>query len=421
MFSETPTVAGRIQCDSCGRVVKVGQDMINRKVRCKCGHSFRVVAQKFLAVAGSTPEIAAPGSRNAGQASRVQSLNRNGKRSGGELQEPSADDVKRVQAVRESYSNIIDQLSRTIVGQREVIEQVLIAMFSRGHVLLVGVPGLAKTLLVSSISKVLDLRFRRIQFTPDLMPSDITGTEVLQEDRTTGQRNFQFVEGPVFANMVLADEINRAPPKTQAALLEAMQERQVTIGDQTMDLPAPFLVMATQNPIEQEGTYALPEAQLDRFLFNITVDYPAADEEFDVIRQATTESSAVINTVLDGGSIEELQQTVRRIPVADHVIAYARDLVQATRPMSAESPKFIKELVGWGAGPRAGISLIMAAKARAVLYGRFHATTEDVKQVVFPVLRHRVVTTFNAEAAGVKRDDIISMLLEHVQPQRGGA
>ena len=420
MFSEPKTATGRIQCESCGRVVKVGLDTVNRKVRCKCGHMFRVSPEKFLAVAGSTPELRP--SENGNDRDLVSTLtqSRNGRGAGNTPTEATADDVERVKAVRASYQQIIGQLSNAIVGQREVIEQVLISLFAKGHVLLVGVPGLAKTLLVSSISQVLDLRFKRIQFTPDLMPSDITGTEVLQEDRTTGQRNFQFVEGPVFANMVLADEINRAPPKTQAALLEAMQERQVTVGDQTMKLPEPFLVMATQNPIEQEGTYALPEAQLDRFLFNITVDYPSHDEEFDVIRHATTEQKTSLETVLDGDTIIELQKTVRRIPVADHVIAYARDLVQATRPRSTEAPKFVKELVGWGAGPRAGISLIMAAKARAVLHGRFHATTEDVKHVVYPVLRHRVVTTFNAEASGVKRDDVISMLLEQIKPQRGG-
>ncbi len=297
-----------------------------------------------------------------------------------------------------------------------MIEEVLISLFCRGHVLLVGVPGLAKTLLVSSIAEVLDLQFRRIQFTPDLMPADVTGTEVLQEDRTTGKRNFQFVEGPVFANMVLADEINRAPPKTQAALLEAMQERQVTVGDQTYGLPSPFFVMATQNPIEQEGTYALPEAQLDRFLFNIVVDYPGRNDEFELIKRATSDTQPNLEKVLDEQQIMALQQTVRRIPVADHVIAYARDLVQATRPNQPEAPDFVKQMVDWGAGPRAGISLIMAAKARAVLQGRFHATTEDVRQVMLPVLRHRLVTTFNAEASGVKRDDVIEMLARHVKP-----
>ncbi|MBL8815509.1 MAG: AAA family ATPase [Planctomyces sp.] len=308
------------------------------------------------------------------------------------------------------------QLSGVVIGQEDVIEQVLIAMFSQGHVLLTGVPGLAKTLLISSISQVLDLQYRRIQFTPDLMPADITGTEVLQEDRVTGRRNFQFVEGPVFSNLVLADEINRSPPRTQAALLEAMQERHVTIGDESRALPSPFFVMATRNPIEQEGTYPLPEAQLDRFLFNIVVEYPDRDDEFELIRLATSDVKADLKSVLDDQQILQIQQTVRRVPVADHVIAYARDLVQSTRPSQVTAPDFIREMVGWGAGPRAGISLVMAAKARAILQGRFHATTEDIRSIALPVLRHRVVTTFRADASGVQRDDVIRMLLDHVKP-----
>jgi MoxR-like ATPase len=308
------------------------------------------------------------------------------------------------------------QLSRVIVGQQRVIEEVLIAVFCRGHVLLVGVPGLAKTLLVSTIARVLDLSFKRIQFTPDLMPSDITGTDVLEEDHTTGKRAFRFVHGPIFANMVLADEINRTPPKTQAALLEAMQERHVTVGEETYELPKPFFVLATQNPIEQEGTYPLPEAQLDRFLFNTLVAYPATDEEFDIIKQVTGDYDPKLDVALTGEDIIALQQVVRRVPVADHVIAYARDIARATRPKEDDSPDFIKEMVSWGAGPRAGISLILAAKARAVLRGRYHATTEDVKAVALPVLRHRVLTTFNAEAAGITSDQVVQMLIEHIKP-----
>lgn len=323
-----------------------------------------------------------------------------------------------IESLRDSYSIITQQLSTVIVGQQSVIEEVLISIFCRGHVLLTGVPGLAKTLLIDSISKVLELDFRRIQFTPDLMPADITGTEVLQEDRTTGTRNFQFVEGPVFSNMVLADEINRAPPKTQAALLEAMQERHVTIAGQTMELPSPFFVMATQNPIEQEGTYPLPEAQLDRFLFNCVVDYPESADEFRIIKQATSGHQPSLDKLLDAEQIQKLQEAVRNIPVADHVIAYARDLVQATRPGGGKAPGFIKEMVGWGAGPRAGIALIIAAKARAVLHGRLHATTADVAAVTLPVLRHRIVTTFHAEAAGVQRDDVIRKLIEVIRPQQ---
>jgi len=293
---------------------------------------------------------------------------------------------------------------------------VLVAVFSRGHALLVGVPGVAKTLLISTISRVMDLSFKRVQFTPDLMPSDITGTDVLEEDRTTGRREFRFVKGPIFANMVLADEINRTPPKTQSALLEAMQEHAVTVSGSNYRLPEPFFVLATQNPIEQEGTYPLPEAQLDRFLFNIIVDYPKKAEESAIIRQVTGPQADTVEKVLNAEQVLAMQALVRRVPVADHVIDFARDLARATRPNQAEAPDFVREMVSWGAGPRAGISLVTAAKARAVLYGRYHATTADVAAVAHPVLRHRVLTTFNAEAAGVKSDKIISMLLERLRP-----
>jgi MoxR-like ATPase len=288
------------------------------------------------------------------------------------------------------------------------------AMFCRGHALLVGVPGLAKTLLVSTVSQALDLEYKRIQFTPDLMPADITGTDVLEVDPETGHRGFRFVNGPLFASMVLADEINRTPPKTQAALLEAMQEGQVTVGERTLHLPDPFFVLATQNPIEQEGTYPLPEAQLDRFLFNIIVDYPSEEEEREIIRRVTSPNSAKVNPIMSGAEIIELQNIVKRVPVGDHVIDFAAKLARATRPGSDEAPEFVKEMVGWGAGPRAGISLISAAKAHAVLRGRVHATTGDVASVALPVLRHRVLTTFNAEAAGVKSDDIIKRLVEEL-------
>ncbi|MCA8994396.1 MAG: MoxR family ATPase [Planctomycetaceae bacterium] len=328
------------------------------------------------------------------------------------------DQLAVIESLRDSFRDITNQLSTVIVGQQGVIEEVLISIFSRGHVLLTGVPGLAKTLLIDSVSRVLDLDFRRIQFTPDLMPADITGTEVLQEDRTTGTRNFQFKEGPIFSNMVLADEINRAPPKTQSALLEAMQERHVTVAGQTMELPSPFFVMATQNPIEQEGTYPLPEAQLDRFLFNCVVDYPDSTDEFQIIKRATSGHQPLLEKLLDAEQIQRLQEAVRNVPVADHVIAYARDLVQGTRPNGRSAPGFIKEMIGWGAGPRAGISLIIAAKARAVLHGRLHATTSDVASVALPVLRHRIVTTFHAEAAGIQSDDVIRKLIEVIRPQK---
>lgn len=276
----------------------------------------------------------------------------------------STDDTEIVETLKNSYTQMREQLGGVIVGQEEVIEQMLIAIFCRGHALLVGVPGLAKTLLVSTLSEVLDLSFKRVQFTPDLMPADITGTEVLEEDHTTGKRMFRFVKGPIFANMLLADEINRTPPKTQAALLEAMQEHHVTVGEETMALPEPFFVLATQNPIEQEGTYPLPEAQLDRFMFNIYVDYPTKDEESQIIKQVTGTYQADLKTILNAEQVMELQTVVRRVPVADHVVDYAASLARASRPKSEDAPDFVKEMVSWGAGPRAGIALITAAKAR---------------------------------------------------------
>jgi MoxR-like ATPase len=333
-----------------------------------------------------------------------------------DVREPVPGDAAMIHELYSLCGRMKEQLGQVIVGQTSVIDEVLVAVFSRGHALLVGVPGVAKTLLISTISRVMDLSFKRIQFTPDLMPSDITGTDVLEEDRTTGRREFRFVKGPVFANMVLADEINRTPPKTQAALLEAMQEHCVTVGGENYRLPEPFFVLATQNPIEQEGTYPLPEAQLDRFIFNIIVDYPKKDEESVIIRQVTGPQHDAVEKVLDAEQVLKMQTLVRRVPVADHVIDFARDLTRATRPSQPEAPDFVREMVAWGAGPRAGISLITAAKARAVLYGRYHATTADVAAVAHPVLRHRVLTTFNAEAAGVKSDQIISMLLERLRP-----
>jgi MoxR-like ATPase len=307
-----------------------------------------------------------------------------------------------------------DQIGRVIVGQKQVVEQLLMALFSRGHCLLEGVPGLAKTLLVSTVAKILHLTFKRIQFTPDLMPADITGTDILQDDPETNRRKFMFLQGPIFANMVLADEINRTPPKTQAALLEAMQEHHVTAGSQTYRLPEPFFVLATQNPIEQEGTYPLPEAQLDRFMFNITVGYPSRGEEMQIMKQTTSLYKADLAPVLDGKTILRLQDVVRQIVVADHVYAYAVDLVRSTRPRESGVPKFVPELIAWGAGPRASQYLILGGKARAILHGRMHVTTEDIREVSFPVLRHRLVTTFNADAEGITRDQIIKRLLETV-------
>lgn len=329
----------------------------------------------------------------------------------------SQTDKEVVQQLKETYERMKVQIGQVIVGQQQAVEELLIAIFCRGHALLEGVPGLAKTLLVSTVSRVLDLSFKRIQFTPDLMPADITGAVVLEEDTSTGKRHQRFVHGPVFANMVLADEINRTPPKTQASLLEAMQKRHVTVGDHTYPLPEPFFVLATQNPIEQEGTFPLPEAQLDRFLFHIVVGYPSAEEEQQIIRQVTGATPGKVDKLLDGAAVMKLQEVVRRVPVGDHVVEYASSLVRATRPKEKEAPDFVKELVGWGAGPRAGIALITAAKARAILQGRYHATTGDVQHVAFPVLRHRILTTFNAEAAGIRSDQVIRMLLEHFKPK----
>jgi len=342
-------------------------------------------------------------------------------------------DLSAIERLNSGYRRIRKEMSKAIVGQEKVLEELLIAIFARGHCLLVGVPGLAKTLMIRTLADSLSLSFSRIQFTPDLMPSDITGTEVLQEDKTTGQRLFKFLHGPLFANVVLADEINRTPPKTQAALLEAMQERQVTVGGTRHKLPDPFFVLATQNPIEQEGTYPLPEAQQDRFMFNILVDYPDEDEEFRIVEQTTTTHVPQIERVLSATDILEMQDIVRKVPVAPYVIRYAMkftrltrkgsrvaaDKIVATGPGGSKSkeievPDFIRDYVTWGAGPRATQFLILAAKARAVLHGRYYVSCEDVRAVAPPVLRHRIITNFNAEAEGVKPDDIVRRLIERI-------
>jgi MoxR-like ATPase len=329
------------------------------------------------------------------------------------------------QAVRDlaaAYQQMTEQIGKVIVGQKEVVEQLLMALFSRGHCLLVGVPGLAKTLLVSTVARILHLSFKRIQFTPDLMPADITGTDILQDDPDTGRRQFVFLHGPVFANMVLADEINRTPPKTQAALLEAMQEHHVTAGAHTYPLPEPFFVLATQNPIEQEGTYPLPEAQLDRFMFNVLVGYPTRAEELDIMKRTTSAQKVELQPLLSAEQILHLQEVVRQVVVADHVFEYAADLVRATRPREQGVPKFVPELVAWGAGPRASQYLILGGKARAILHGRLHVTTDDIRAVAFPVLRHRLVTTFNADAEGVTTDEIVKRLIQAVPlPQEQAA
>jgi MoxR-like ATPase len=323
-----------------------------------------------------------------------------------------AAEVQAIKDLHEKFRQINAQLGGVIVGMDQVIGQLLIGLLCRGHCILEGVPGLAKTMLVSALAQTLGLGFRRIQFTPDLMPADITGTDVLEEDRTTGKRVFRFMQGPLFANIILADEINRTPPKTQSALLEAMQERQVTVGSQTYPLPQPFYVLATQNPIEQEGTYPLPEAQLDRFMMKINVDYPTEAHEIAIVKRVTTLYESQIKPVLNNNSIEKMNKLVRNVPVADHVYQFAVRLARMTRPGNNGKANFIDEQVAWGAGPRASIYLLMAAKARAILSGRYHATTGDVAAMALPVLRHRVIPSFNAEAAGRTADDIIGQLLE---------
>ena len=319
-------------------------------------------------------------------------------------------DVENITALAERIASVRKEIGKVIVGQRQVVDQLLISLFARGHCLLVGVPGLAKTLLIRTLASSLDLSFSRIQFTPDLMPGDITGTEVIEDDRSTGQKAFRFIKGPVFANIVLADEINRTPPKTQSALLEAMQEHNVTAAGTTYHLDEPFFVLATQNPIEQEGTYPLPEAQLDRFMFELRLDYPSFAEEMQVVRTTTVESSPVINRAMNAADIIAAQNLVRRVPVADNVIEHAVKLVHATRPGNGAA-KVVTDFLSYGAGPRASQYLVLGAKARAALEGRFTPEIADVNAVALPVLRHRIVTNFNAEAEGMTADSIIQRIL----------
>jgi len=328
-------------------------------------------------------------------------------------------DIAAVENLHQAYSSIKKEIGKVIIGQDKVIEQLLISLLSSGHCLLVGVPGLAKTLLISTLAEVLNLNFNRIQFTPDLMPSDITGTEIIEEDHTTGKRQFRFVKGPVFANIILADEINRTPPKTQAALLQAMQEHEVTAAGDTYRLDEPFFVLATQNPIEQEGTYPLPEAQLDRFMFNVIVDYPSADEEREIVKSTTTTVSYKLERILSAEQIVAFQQLVRRVPVSDNLVEYAVKLVRTTRPTEPDAPDFVKNWVNWGAGPRASQYLILAAKTRAILDGRPTPGPEDIRFAAYPVLRHRIVTSFNAEADGVDSLEVIKKCLEIVKTPDG--
>jgi MoxR-like ATPase len=334
---------------------------------------------------------------------------------------PEKDDLIAVEKLREARDRIKKEIQKVIIGQEKVIDELLIALLSNGHCLLIGVPGLAKTLLISTIAKILDLKFSRIQFTPDLMPSDITGTEIIQENITSGDRSFRFIQGPIFANIILADEINRTPPKTQSALLQAMQEHEVTAGGETYKLSEPFFVLATQNPIEQEGTYPLPEAQLDRFMFNIYIDYPSSEEENLIVKTTTSAYFRDLEKVMGAEEIIRLQKLARKVPVSDHVIDYAVKLARFTRPQSTDPPEmdrpldYVKNWVTWGAGPRASQYMILGAKTKAILDGRYTPSCEDVRAVALPVLRHRIVTSFNAEADGVGTFEIIQKLLEDIK------
>ncbi|GMU61909.1 MAG: ATPase AAA [Myxococcaceae bacterium] len=328
---------------------------------------------------------------------------------------PAGDDLKAVEALAQARSDVLGQIEKRVVGQREVVDHLLISLFSRGHCLFVGVPGLAKTLLISTLAEVLNLSFNRIQFTPDLMPSDITGTDILEEDRATGRRELRFMKGPLFANIVLADEVNRTPPKTQAALLQAMQEYRVTASGRTWPLEPPFLVFATQNPIEQEGTYPLPEAQLDRFMFLVDVGYPSAEEEVEIVKQTTSGTARALERVLSPEQILTLQDLVRRVPVPDHVVRFAVDLTRATRPKEPGALDFVAKNVAWGAGPRASQYLVVGAKARAVLAGRYAASVDDVRALARPVLRHRVLPNFTAESEGLTSVKLVDLILERVK------
>jgi MoxR-like ATPase len=328
-------------------------------------------------------------------------------------QEPlSASDLANIDRLRVSGQRILNETSRVIVGQSEVLQQLLIALFAGGHSLLVGVPGLAKTLMIRTLAETMNLSFSRIQFTPDLMPSDITGTDILQEDRMSGQRQFRFSHGPLFANVVLADEINRTPPKTQAALLEAMQERQVTVGGVRHRLPDPFFVLATQNPIEQEGTYPLPEAQQDRFMLTIRVDYPTEEQEYRIVESTTSGHPSRIERVVSAEELSEMREAVLRVPIAPHAIQYALKLARSTRPDGPDAPDFVKQYVRWGAGPRASQYLVLAAKARAILQARVYVATEDIRAVALPVMRHRIITNYNAEADRITPDELVRRLIQ---------
>ena len=332
--------------------------------------------------------------------------------------EATPKDLEQVDKLRRAYASMKEEIKKVIVGQDHVVDELFMALFCRGHCLLIGVPGLAKTLLVSSLARALDLSFKRLQFTPDLMPSDVTGTDVIQEDPQTGRRAYTFLPGPLFANMILADEINRTPPKTQAAMLEAMQEKQVSAGGKTHKLPAPFFVLATQNPLEQEGTYPLPEAQLDRFLLHIKVGYPSGHEEWEIARRVTAGKAEPIEPVMSGEQILGVQKLIQRVPVSDQVLGFACALVRGSRPNTPEAPEFVNRWISWGAGPRGVLTLVTAAKARAVLHGRYHATAGDVQEVAKPALRHRIAGNYSAQAQNIGTEQLIQMLLEALPADR---
>ena len=325
------------------------------------------------------------------------------------------DNIKIVDKLNQSRDQLFDMVSKVIIGQKDVIDHLFIALLCRGHVLLEGVPGLAKTLLIKTLSDVLDLKFNRIQFTPDLMPSDITGTDIIEEDPTTSKRSFRFFKGPIFSNVILADEINRTPPKTQSALLEAMQEHKVTTGGNTYSLDQPFFVLATQNPIEQEGTYPLPEAQLDRFMFNILINYPSMDEEIEIVKTLTTQERASLDKVITKEELQSFQELIKQVPVAENVIEYAVKLVSMTRPSNELAPQITKDWLDWGAGPRASTFLIMAAQAKCLLADKSTPDIDDIKNIAKPILRHRIITNFTAEADGISKEDVLDQLIDQLK------
>ena len=379
-------ISSTVQCPECGKTYKLSHASPGKKARCRCGCEFEITAE----------QLSAEDSR---QSHRL------------EISDDEA--LAAVERLAKVKARILKEVGKAIVGQKEVLEQILTGFFAGGHCLLLGVPGLAKTLIVHSLAQTMRLRFKRIQFTPDLMPTDITGTNILEEDPDTRQRSFAFHKGPIFTNVLLADEINRTPPKTQAALLEAMQEHQVTTGGNTYDLPSPFLVLATQNPLELEGTYPLPEAQLDRFILLIKVDYPDLDEEQKILLSTTGSDGEALKSIVDARSVTMYQDLVRRVPVSEHVANYAARLCRATRPQG-DAPDFIQKYVRYGCGPRAGQSLLLSAKAHVVLNGRFNVSCEDIRKYVLPVMRHRVILNFAAASEGFDSDAVINRLLETI-------